>query len=108
MSKRATIVFLFSVIAFSLSPSTAVSSYTRGADQMGERLASFLASPFVAAFDPAPLVSRPLGYLDESQVPPGMCRWERYVLDRNGKPVLDQYGKPQKEYAISSCLYPPN
>lgn len=41
-------------------------------------------------------------------MPPGMCRWERTVLDSNGRPVLDRYGRPLKEYAIGSCLYPPN
>jgi len=41
-------------------------------------------------------------------VPPGMCRWERYILDRNGRFVLDQYGQPVKEYTLGSCQYPPN
>jgi hypothetical protein len=41
-------------------------------------------------------------------VPPGMCRWERYILDSNGRFVLDQYGQPIKEYTIGSCQFPPN
>lgn len=41
-------------------------------------------------------------------VPPGMCRWERYVLDGNGRFVLDQYGQPIKEYTLGSCQFPPN
>jgi hypothetical protein len=41
-------------------------------------------------------------------VPPGLCRWERYVKDMYGRFVLDQYGQPVKEYTIGSCQYPPN
>lgn len=41
-------------------------------------------------------------------VPPGMCRWERYVLDAYGANVLDQYGQPVKEYSLGSCQFPPN
>lgn len=41
-------------------------------------------------------------------VPPGMCRWERYILDGYGRFVLDQYGQPIKEYTLGSCQYPPN
>lgn len=41
-------------------------------------------------------------------VPPGMCRWERYVLDSYGANVLDQYGQPVKEYTLGSCQFPPN
>jgi hypothetical protein len=41
-------------------------------------------------------------------VPPGMCRWERYVRDGYGRFVLDQYGQPIKEYTIGSCQFPPN
>lgn len=40
-------------------------------------------------------------------VPPGMCRWERYVLDPYGRTLLDRYGHPIKEYALGSCRYPP-
>lgn len=41
-------------------------------------------------------------------VPPGMCRWERYILDNYGRMVLDKYGQPVKEYTLGSCQYPPN
>lgn len=41
-------------------------------------------------------------------VPPGMCRWERYILDNQGRFVLDQYGQPIKQYTLGSCQYPPN
>lgn len=41
-------------------------------------------------------------------VPPGMCRWERYVLDGYGRTLLDQRGQPVKEYTVGPCQYPPN
>lgn len=40
-------------------------------------------------------------------VPPGMCRWERYVLDSHGRALFDAYGQPVKEYSLGSCQYPP-
>ena len=40
-------------------------------------------------------------------VPPGLCRWERYVLDGQGRALLDAYGQPIREYTIGSCQYPP-
>lgn len=86
---------------------TAWSHYSSGVEHMDERTSSFLASPFVAAFDPAPAVPRFATSAIAPAVPPGMCRWERTVLDNSGRPVLDRYGRPVKEYAIGSCLTPP-
>lgn len=40
-------------------------------------------------------------------VPPGMCRWERYIRDSQGRFILDQYGQPVKQYTLGSCQYPP-
>ena len=40
-------------------------------------------------------------------IPPGTCRWERYVLDGYGRTVLDQNGQPVKEYTLGSCQSPP-
>lgn len=68
---------------------------------------SFLRSPFVAAFDPAPRLSQPPGAPVLPAIPPGRCRWERYLLDGHGRPVLDPYGGPVKEYRIGSCHSPP-
>lgn len=79
-----------------------------GVEHVGERTASFLASPFVAAFDPAPFVPRLQAGPFMPEVPPGMCRWERTVLDSSGRPVLDRDDRPLTEYTIGSCLYPPN
>ncbi len=41
------------------------------------------------------------------QVPSGMCRWERYVLDGQGNYVLGADGQPVREYTLGSCQYPP-
>lgn len=41
-------------------------------------------------------------------IPPGMCRWERYILDDYGRVVYDQFGQPIKQYTLGSCQYPPN
>ena len=68
---------------------------------------SFLASPFAAAFDPAPQEARPPVYTYPVQPPPGQCRWERQILDRSGRPVLDQHGQPLREYTIGPCWRPP-
>lgn len=66
--------------------------------------ASFLRSPFVAAFDPAPGIFQPTPlYNYKPDVPPGMCRWERFVLDGYGRPLLDPSGQPVKEYTIAPC-----
>jgi hypothetical protein len=47
-------------------------------------------------------------YSYKPSIPPGMCRWERTVLDYYGRPVLDQNGRPVMEYTIGSCQSPPN
>jgi hypothetical protein len=100
-------VYVICLMATAWLPSTALSQYTSGVEPIGERAASFLASPFVAAFDPAPLAYPPPVDVPPPQAPAGLCRWERAVLDNSGRPVLDQYGKPLKEYAIGSCRHPP-
>jgi len=47
-------------------------------------------------------------YSYKPSIPPGLCRWERTVLDNYGRAILDQYGKPVLEYTIGSCQSPPN
>lgn len=64
-------------------------------------LADFLASPFAAAFDPMPATPR-------QPLPPGMCRWERYLLGPDGRVLLDAFGRPLKEVTVGPCLAPPN
>jgi len=46
-------------------------------------------------------------YANKPSIPPGMCRWERAVLDSYGRPILDQRGYPMLEYTIGSCQSPP-
>lgn len=108
MANAMIVACTFSLMIALMLPSTASCHYSSGVEQVGERTSSFLASPFVAAFDPAPLVPRLQAGPFMPEVPPGMCRWERTVLDSNGRPVLDRYGRPLTEYTIGSCLYPPN
>lgn len=82
--------------------------YTSGVEHVGERTASFLASPFVAAFDPAPVMVRPpLAAPYPPDLPPGICRWERFILDSSGRPLFDPSGNPLKEYTIGPCTQPP-
>jgi hypothetical protein len=50
----------------------------------------------------------PAVYTYAPNVPPGMCRWERYVLDGYGRTLLDQGGQPVREYTVGPCQYPPN
>jgi hypothetical protein len=80
---------------------TAWGHYTSGVEHVGERTASFFASPFVAAFDPAPLAPYP------PDLPPGMCRWQRFILDSNGRPLFDPSGNPLKESTVGPCTKPP-
>ncbi|ADW18655.1 hypothetical protein Despr_2517 [Desulfobulbus propionicus DSM 2032] len=109
MIKKILLGCAFGAMVLSWSPAAAYGPYSSGVEHVGERTASFLASPFVAAFDPSPGAARhgrPI-YLSPPPVPPGMCRWERQVLDQFGRPVLDQYGQPLREYTIAPCLTPP-
>jgi len=50
----------------------------------------------------------PAVYAYPPSVPPGMCRWERYVLDGYGRTLLDQRGQPVREYTVGPCQYQPN
>lgn len=105
MIRQTTRCAIVGLILTMVMGSTAWSHYSSGVEHVGEQTASFLASPFVAAFDPAPMAPRFSASVPA--VPPGMCRWERTMLDNSGRPVLDRYGRPVKEYAIGSCLTPP-
>jgi hypothetical protein len=107
MVKKTTIALVFGLLAMSLSPANAFSHYYGGVAPVWERTGEFLSSPFVAAFDPAHSLYRPPVYPYPPDVPPGLCRWERFVLDRNGQYVLDRNGQPVKEYTIGPCHRPP-
>lgn len=104
MLKKTILVLTLAALPISL---TAEAHYTSGVEHVDERAASFLSSPFMAAFDPAPQRPRPPIYSYPIEPPPGMCRWERQILDRYGRPVLDQYGQPMREYTIGPCWRPP-
>ena len=47
-------------------------------------------------------------YTYPPSIPPGMCRWERYMLDDYGRLLFYQDGQPVKQYTLGSCQYPPN
>ena len=70
----------------------------------------YAAPPPVAAYPPYGAYGPPAQasvYSYPPAVPPGLCRWERYVLDGQGRALLDAYGQPIREYTIGSCQYPP-
>ncbi len=70
----------------------------------------YAAPPPVAAYPPYSAYGPPAQanvYNYPPAVPPGLCRWERYVLDGQGRALLDAYGQPIREYTIGSCQYPP-
>lgn len=98
---------LLALIATAGWATTAWGHYTSGVEHVGERTASFLASPFVAAFDPAPVLYRQPLAPYPTDLPPGMCRWERFILDSSGRPLFDPNGNPLKEYTVGPCTQPP-
>ena len=70
----------------------------------------YAAPPPVATYPPYSAYGPPAQasvYSYPPAVPPGLCRWERYVLDGQGRALLDAYGQPIREYTIGSCQYPP-
>ena len=70
----------------------------------------YAAPPPVAAYPPYSAYGPPAQasvYSYPPAVPPGLCRWGRYVLDGQGRALLDAYGQPIREYTIGSCQYPP-
>jgi hypothetical protein len=95
--------FLRSPFVAAFDPSHRLYQLPRDGYAPDQPVASFLRSPFAAAFDPAPGIYLPPLYNDKPDVPPGMCRWERFVLDGYGRPLLDPTGQPVKEYSIAPC-----
>ena len=131
MSKKTSIVLVFAMVMISIYPSVCMSSwyahppsynhyYHYGhvdKDLFLGLTALFLGTALLSTFLHQPPQQKvPLTYVAPKTriytyppvVPPGMCRWERYILDNYGRMVIDQYGKPVKEYTLGSCQYPPN
>lgn len=130
MKKTASIVALC-LLALCLTPSAGLSWYGHrpyyphhhshhGGDAwawglsgliIGGALVAAATQPVVYAAPPPPAVYAPppaAVYSYPPEVPPGMCRWERYVLDSYGRTMLDQNGQPIREYTLGSCQSPPN
>jgi len=69
-------------------------------------IASAYNPPMAVVYAPPPVYQPPVTTYAPA-VPPGMCRWERYVLDQYGSVMYDRSGNPIKEYTLGSCQYPP-
>ncbi|MGD9950000.1 MAG: hypothetical protein AB7U29_16205 [Desulfobulbus sp.] len=104
MLRKISLAFGLSVL---INPCVTLGQYTSGVEHVDNRGAAFLASPFFAAFDPAPQTPRPPIYRYPIPPPPGKCRWERQLLAPNGTPLLDQSGQPVREYITGPCGRPP-
>ncbi len=115
MKKTTIFVLVFCILSISFNP---VSAWSRHHCCSGVALGwgltgLFLGSALTALAyrPPPPAYPPPVAAAPVTTyapvVPPGMCRWERYVLDHYGQVLLNQYGYPIKEYTIGSCQYPP-
>lgn len=126
MFRKTAFVLVCSVMMLTCSPSVGMCwrnpphSHHRhgihGDDILFWGLGALLLGTVITAATVQPPPPRPVVYVNPQvpvytyppYVPPGMCRWERYMLDSYGRVVLDQYGQPVMEYTIGSCQYPPN
>lgn len=129
MFKKTVFVLVFAIITTSIYPSVSMSWHYQaprydhyrhyrghGDEALFWGLTGLLLGTVLLStvFQPRPQ-QVPMGYVEpKSQiytypppVPPGMCRWERYILDNFGRMMLDQNGQPLKEYTLGSCQYPP-
>ena len=117
MGKKTLLALVLSLLVTPFSPTAGWCHYHHGGVALAWGVTGFFLGSTLAAFTyrpPPPVVYAappPVYYPPVSTyapaVPPGMCRWERYVLDRYGRTLLDQYGRPVKEYTLGSCQYPP-
>ena len=120
MRKPIIAVLICSCLLLSLSPRAGYAHYHHGGAALAWGLTGLVLGSSLAAFTyrppptvvyapPPPVYPPPAyGYGYAPAIPPGYCRWERYVLDGYGRALLDGYGQPIKEYTIASCQYPPN
>lgn len=125
MVKKTFFALLIGVMAVSLVPSVGMGRYSHGAyyshhyghhhhhhgDALLFGLGGLVLGTTIAAAalqpPPRPVVYAPPVYTYQPAVPPGMCRWERYVLDGYGRTLYDHYGQPVKEYTVGPCQYAP-
>ena len=125
MVKKTILALLIGMMALSLVPSEGMCWY--GRPVYGHHYGHYHGDPWlwgvgglvlgtaitVAALQPPPpqrvvyAAPPPAVYAYPPSVPPGMCRWERYVLDGYGRTMLDRYGQPVREYTIGPCNNPP-
>ena len=117
MTRKTTLALILSLLITPFSPSPGLSHHHHGDVALAWGLTGFFLGSALTAFTyrppppvvytSAPVYQRPAVYRHAPHVPPGACRWERYVLDGYGRNVFDPYGRPLKEYTIGSCQYPP-
>jgi len=115
MGKKTILALIFSLLVTSFSPTAGWSHYHGDVALawgltgffLGSTLAAFAYRPPPVVYAAPPPVYRPPVSSSAPAVPVGMCRWERYVLDRFGRTVFGPYGQPVKEYTLGSCHYPP-
>jgi hypothetical protein len=117
MGKKTILALVFAALVAPCTPATGWSHHHHAGIALAWGLTGFFLGSTLAAFaypPPPPVVYaapppvyRPPVTTYVPAVPRGMCRWERYVLDRYGRTMLDPYGYPVKEYTLGSCQYPP-
>ena len=114
MRKKILLALVLSLLVTPFSPTAGGCHYHHGGVALAWGVTGFFLGSTLAAFTYRPVVYAapppvyyPPVYTYAPAVPPGMCRWERSVLDRYGRTLLDQYGRPVKEYTLGSCQYPP-
>jgi hypothetical protein len=116
MVRKITLALVLSLCITPLAPTSGLCHHHHGDVALAWGLTGFFLGSALTAFTyrppppvvyASPSVYRPPVYSYAPRIPPGACRWERYVLDGYGRNVLDPYGRPLKEYTIGSCHYPP-
>lgn len=116
MKRKTILALVCSLLMVSFSPTAGWSHHYHGDVALAWGLTGFFLGSTLAAlayrppppvYAAPPPVYRPPVTTYAPAVPPGMCRWERYVLDGYGQPLVDRYGRPIKEYTLGACQYPP-
>ena len=118
MVKKTIFACIVGIMAISLVPSEGMCWYHHGHyrnDALLWGLGGLVVGTTVAAvaLQPPPpqrvvyAAPQPAVYAYPPNVPPGMCRWERYVLDGYGRTLMDNHGQPVREYTIGPCQYQP-